>query len=74
MAADSVAMTTDCRDKRVRSVHTPFPNFLPLANTSFSLGRCKNHRTVFQVRVRWCRKRCEILLISLYHPLPSTRL
>ncbi|KAK7501367.1 hypothetical protein BaRGS_00007492 [Batillaria attramentaria] len=48
MAAEFLTMTTDCGNQRVRAVRTPFPNFLPVANTSFSIGRCKKRRTIFQ--------------------------
>ncbi|XP_076452166.1 thrombospondin-type laminin G domain and EAR repeat-containing protein-like [Babylonia areolata] len=48
MAVDTLEMSEDCGTKRRRAVRAPFPNLLPLANTSFSIGRCQKQRTVFQ--------------------------
>ncbi|CAG5130375.1 unnamed protein product, partial [Candidula unifasciata] len=48
MAAEVVTVTRDCRQRRRRPLATAFPDLLPVVNTSFSIGRCKQSSSVFQ--------------------------
>ncbi|KAK3773764.1 hypothetical protein RRG08_011764 [Elysia crispata] len=48
MSASTLAVTRDCKRRRVRPLRAPFPDLLPVANTSFSIGRCEKKSSVFQ--------------------------
>ncbi|BFZ21725.1 hypothetical protein BsWGS_24764 [Bradybaena similaris] len=48
MAAEVVTVTRDCKERRRRPLATAFPDLLPVVNTSFSMGRCKQPSSVFQ--------------------------
>ncbi|KAL8587413.1 hypothetical protein ACOMHN_062146 [Nucella lapillus] len=58
LAADTLEMSVDCGQRRRRAVHTPFPTLLPIANSSFSIGRCQKQRTIFQGLVK------DVVLVS----------
>lgn len=51
MAAEVVTITRDCRERRRKLLGTTFPDLLPVSNTSFSIGRCQEKSTVFQVSI-----------------------
>ncbi|XP_070188446.1 thrombospondin-type laminin G domain and EAR repeat-containing protein-like [Littorina saxatilis] len=48
LTAGTLEMSTDCGNKRRRVVRFPFPTYLPITNSSISIGRCKKRRTIFQ--------------------------
>ncbi|XP_059175255.1 thrombospondin-type laminin G domain and EAR repeat-containing protein-like [Physella acuta] len=48
VAAHSLLVSRDCRLHRHRQLHEPFPDLLPIGNTTFVVGKCGPRWSVFK--------------------------